>query len=88
MPQMMSTLSTLSALNRAIFSGGAKAHMAESEGVRLQSVVRRLRTKDCKRRPSNSTVCAFAPPEKMARLNVGNADNVDNVDMICGMSGQ
>ena len=59
--------------------------MAELEGVRLQSVVRRLRNKDCKRRLSNSTVCAFAPPEKMARFNVGNPDNVD---MICDMGGQ
>ena len=44
--------------------------MAELEGVRLQSVVRSLRTTDCKRRPCNSAMCAFAPPEKMARLNV------------------
>ena len=74
-----------------IFSGGAKAHTVELEGLRLQSLVRSLRTTDCKRTPSNSAMCAFAPPEKMARFNVGNADNVDNVDnvdMICGMSGQ
>ena len=57
----------------------------ELEGLRLQSLVRSLRTTDCKRTPSNSAMCAFAPPEKMARFNVG---KVDNVDMICGMSGQ
>ena len=55
---------------RTIFCGGAKAHTVESEGMRLQSVVRRLRTTHCKRTPSNSAMCAFAPPEKMARFNV------------------
>ena len=71
-----------------IFSGCAKAHTVALEGLRLQSLVRSLRTTDCKRTPSDSAMCAFAPPEKMARFNVDNADNVDNVDMICGMSGQ
>ena len=52
---------------RSVFSGGAKARMTEVEGVRLPSVVRRLRTTDCKRTRSNSTVCAFAPPEKTLR---------------------
>ena len=52
-----------------IFSGGAKAHMRELEGVRLQSVVRRLRTTDCKRTRSNSAVCAFAPPKKIRELS-------------------
>ena len=60
----------------------------ELEGLRLQPLVRSLRTKDCKRTPSDSIVCAFAPPEKMARFNADSVDNVDNVDMICGMSGQ
>ena len=41
--------------------------MAEFERVRLQSVVRRLRTRDCKRTPSNSVVGALAPAKKMQR---------------------
>ena len=41
--------------------------MAELEGVRLQSVVRRLRTTDRKRTPFNSVMCAFAPQEKILR---------------------
>ena len=55
---------------RGIFSGGAKAPTTELEAVRLQSVVRRLRTTDGKRTPSNSTVCAFAPPKKLHRPEV------------------
>ena len=70
------------------FSGGAKARAVELEGLRLQSLVRSLRTTDCKRTPSNYAMYAFAPPEKMGRVNVGNPGNVDNVHMICGMSGQ
>ena len=35
--------------------------MAEFERVRLQSVVRRLRTIDCKLTPSTFVMCAFAP---------------------------
>ena len=49
-----------------IFFGGAKAHTVEFERVRLQSVVRSLRTADCKRTTSNSVMCAFAPPEKVS----------------------
>ena len=55
---------------RGIFSGGAKAPTTELEAVRLQSVVRRLRTTDCKRTPPNSTVCAFAPPKKVHRSDI------------------
>ena len=54
---------------RSVFSGGAKARMTEVEGVRLPSVVRRLRTTDCKRTRSNSTVCAFAPPKKIREIS-------------------
>ena len=39
----------------------------EFERVRLQSVVRSLRTTDGKRTPSTSVMCAFAPPEKTLR---------------------
>ena len=37
--------------------GVAKAKMLKYEGGRLQSAVQRLRTRDCKRTRSNSTVC-------------------------------
>ena len=43
--------------------GGAKAHTVEFERVRLQSVVRRLRTIGFKLTLSNSVMCAFVPPE-------------------------
>jgi hypothetical protein len=62
-----------SSARRGIFSGGAKAPTTELEAVRLQSVVRRLRTTDCKRTPSNSTVCAFAPPKKVLRSDARTA---------------
>ena len=54
---------------RSVFSGGAKARMTEVEGVRLPSVVRRLRTTGCKRTRSNSTVCAFALPKKIREIS-------------------
>ena len=62
-----------SSARRGILSGGAKAPTTEWEAVRLQSVVRRLRTTDCKRTPSNSTVGAFAPPKKVHRSEVESA---------------
>ena len=55
------------ASDRSTFFGGAKAQTVEFEGVRLQSVVRSLRTTDCKRTGSNSTMRTFAPPKKMQR---------------------
>ena len=56
-----------------IFFGGAKAHTAEFERVRLQSVVRSLRTTDGKRTPSTSVMRAFAPPEKTLRRGLEHA---------------
>ncbi len=50
-----------------IFFVGVRAHMLEFVRVRLQSLVRRLRTTDCKRTPSTSVVGALAPPEKITR---------------------
>ena len=55
-----------------IFFGGAKAH-TEFERVRLQSVVRSLRTTDGKRTPSTSVMRAFAPPEKTLRRGLEHA---------------
>ena len=56
-----------------IFFGGAKANTMEFERVRLQSVVRSLRTTDGKRTPSTSVMRAFAPPEKTVRRGLEHA---------------
>ena len=61
------------ASDRSTFFGGAKAQTVEFEGVRLQSVVRSLRTTDCKRTASNSVVGAFAPPKKIPRRGLEHA---------------
>ena len=45
----------------------------EFERVRLQSVVRSLRTTDGKRTPSTSVMRAFAPPEKTLRRGLEHA---------------
>ncbi len=55
--------------DRCIFFGGAKAPTTELEGLRLQSIVRSLRTRDCKRTRSNFAMCTFAPPKKMQRFD-------------------
>ena len=55
------------AFQHVSFSGGAKAHTVELGGLRLQSLVRSLRTTDCKRTRSNSAMCALAPLKTMQR---------------------
>ncbi len=47
--------------------GGAKAHTTALHLESLRRVVRRLRTTHRKFSPSDSRVCAFAPPEKRPR---------------------
>ena len=53
--------------DRGVFSGGAKAHTEELDGETLQSVVRSLRTTDCKISGCNTSTRAFAPPEEKPR---------------------
>ena len=48
--------------------GNARA-ASETGGELREYVVRRLRTTDCKRTRSNSTVCAFAPPKKIREIS-------------------
>ena len=45
-----------------VSSGGAKAHTVRMGSDGLGSVVRRLRTADCKTTERNTSVRAFAPP--------------------------
>ena len=51
---------------RGLFSGGAEAYTVQLKVDSLQSVVRSLRTTDCKISGRNATVWAFAPPQKNA----------------------
>ena len=67
---LLVTVQLTSVSDLGLFSGGAKAHTEESESESLRCVVRNLRTTHRKFSRSDSTVCAFAPPEKSPRAVV------------------